>query len=184
MKKFYVLMGLFFSISPLWAGDELKPESVSQAIAEYQEFWKTEKLDPSNHEVWKLYIYYSLYPTDGFGNKNPAWLVAGLTPNPKDKLYVRLQINQLYNFLQPIPQKGDVVVVEGRVLNHFSAPITGTKRNWVWSYLNFYIEGAENRPKEHFNPYPTPTLTAPVSGVITPTIGTMSISPTQGVPVK
>jgi hypothetical protein len=150
----YLFLGVILLGSSLWAADELKPEPLPHAVQEYKTFWQTNKVSPANHEVWKLYIYYPLFYTNGFGNKNPELLVAGLTPNPKDGYTVELRVNQLYNFLRPIPQKGDVIVMEGHVQQILRDYITGPKKNWVLNCLYMYVEDAVTLPNEHFDPYP------------------------------
>ncbi|HEY5039750.1 MAG TPA: hypothetical protein VIJ93_11810, partial [bacterium] len=144
--------------------------------------------DPMNHETWKLYVYYSLTPRDGYASQTPEWLVAGLTPNPKDHYFVELRINQLYNFLRPIPQRGDVIVVEGRIQNHLRSNITTPKQNFILKNLFMYVENAISLPKEHVNiPMPSPvtsSIAATSLPVMTPTIGVTPAASPQGVITK
>jgi len=116
MKKLYILMSLVFLSLPAWADDDLAPEPLEQAIGEYNNLLKSKDIDPMNHEVWKVYIFYELTPSDGY-DKTPKLLVGGLTP---DKRYrVVLPIHQLYNSLPATPKPGDVIVVEGHVTAHY-----------------------------------------------------------------
>jgi hypothetical protein len=115
MKKFYLFLCLAFLVAPLWADDDdLTPDPLSQAASEYESFFKTDKPDPMNHEVWKLYVYNTMMPLDGY-TKTPNRLLVGLTAVPKDNYRVILSVNQLYNFMQKIPQVGDVIVIQGTV---------------------------------------------------------------------
>jgi hypothetical protein len=85
-------------------------------------------------------------------------LVTGLTPDPRKSYKVVLRINQLYNFFRPAPEKGDVLVVEGRVPNRANMQIKNPKRDFTLKGLYMYAEGAQKLEGEHFDPYPIETV--------------------------
>jgi len=172
MKRIAVCLILAFYSFPAWADDDLAPEPLVQAIGEYNDLMKSKDVDPMNHEVWKLYIFYNLTPSSGY-DKTPKWLVSGLT---LDKRYrVVLPINQLYNFLPSTPKPGDVIVVEGHVTSHYDMTVDFdrgliSKRVSVPAFL-MYVDGAVNLPRERFDP----TIHSPA----TPTFQ-LSPTPTPG----
>lgn len=153
---------------PVGADEDLKPESLDQSVEKYNGFKKSKDIDPMNHEIWKLYIFYDLTPTSGY-DKTPKWLVAGLSPDRRYK--VVLEINQLYNFLSSRPQPGDVVVVEGHITSHYDMSVTTEYRQYTVPAFLMYAEGAVNLPRERFDPT--------VRRIITPTTQ-LSATPTPG----
>ncbi len=150
-------MVLFFCAAQGLA-DDLNPEPFDQAVEKYKGLWHSKETDPMNHEIWKLYIRTILSPTDGY-DKTPKLLIAALKTNGGYR--VMLQINQLYNYLQQSPKPGDVIVVEGRVTGHYQYHITTQNRNFTMEALSMYSEGAENLPKEHFDPSATKSSRLP-----------------------
>ncbi len=185
MKKILTAFGLLFLALPTWADDDLKPEPLDQAVQEYNGFWRTETPDPMNHEVWKLYIYYDLKPREGAYRVRET-LVAGLTSKPKDHYFVFLKINQLYNFLRPIPKRGDVIVVEGRIKDHTSAHISG-KRDYVLNILHMDAQNAMALPNEHFE-FTTAATTDSLETMPSPSVPSATAIPTvlgqQGASVR
>lgn len=169
MKKlFWFLLAVLITI-PTWA-DDLQPEPLGQEIKEYKAL-STGDVDPGNHEVWKLYIIGSLIPSGNYNHETEIY-VGSLFPGGPYIAYLR--INQLYNFLQPIPKVGDVIAVEGRVVSHFNSTIQGPTKTTSIPVVYFYIENASKLPLEPeaaaqilgTKLKPTPT-SAPVSQAIT-----------------
>jgi hypothetical protein len=160
MKKlFLVLMAMLPAIPAL--ADDLQPAPAEIAIHQYQDFWKTDTPDPMNHVVWKLYIFRAISPGSQPGTA-PEFYIAGLTPTPKNSYYVRLEINQLYNWLRPVPKRGDVIVVGGRVLAHRDYRMTSlAKKEVVLKILTMNLDGAVSLPREHFDPLATPGTVPP-----------------------
>lgn len=143
MKRLYFfLAAAVLSTIPVWA-DDLKPELLGQEVREYNAL-STGDVDPGNHEIWKLYICGELYSTNY--NHEKETFLAKLVPNSPYIVYLR--INQLYNFLQPIPKVGDVLAVEGHVVSHFYSTITGPTKIKRIPVLYFYIENAKMLPFE------------------------------------
>jgi hypothetical protein len=105
MNKYLWLIFALGWAAPAWPVD-LIPEPTSQAILEYKAFSGTDNPDPGNHVVWKLYIYRAITQT-AHSDGATEYLIAGLTPFPKEGYYVRLKINELYDYFQPIPRRGD-----------------------------------------------------------------------------
>jgi hypothetical protein len=180
-----LLISLVFSIPGAYADDDLKPEPFDQAVLKFNELQNTNDVDPMNHEVWKLYVLYDLTPSSGF-DKTPKWIVTALMPGKKYRIL--LPINQLYNFLRPSPKSGDVIVVDGRVTNHFTMTVDFDYKRVRVPVLQMYLDGAVML-KEKFDPnaskksadpnsagpVPTPTPGGPRMGVVysapTPTPG-------------
>jgi len=168
---FMMPLCLVFLVAPVLADDELIPEPLDQAIGEYKNLKKSNDIDPMNHEVWKLYVFYDLTPESGF-DKTPKWFVTALTP---DKHYrVVISINQLYNFIQPRPQPGDVIVVEGRVSAHYDMTVDfnhglTSKRVTIPAFL-MNVDGAV-KLKEHFEIQSLHKPTQMTGGIMTPTPG-------------
>jgi hypothetical protein len=155
VKKLFFFLLSILPVVPVLA-DDLQPAPAEIAVQQYQGFWKTDTPDPMNHVVWKLYIFRAISPSSQPGTA-PEFYIAGLTPNPKDSYYVRLEINQLYNWLRPVPQRGDVIVVGGRVLAHRDYHMTSlTKKEVVLKILTMNLDGAVSLPHEHINLSPTP----------------------------
>ena len=116
MKKTLLILTAVLLGFPSWA-DDLKPAPLDQAIKEYGVLMNAKDIDPMNHVVWKVYVYDSQsYQSGGIRYLDQDNLTAGLTPTPG--YYVYLPINQLYNYLRPMPKTGDVVAVEGRVVDN------------------------------------------------------------------
>lgn len=155
-KYFFLLVSILMAIPVL--ADDLHPVEQAQAIQQYQDFWKTETPDPMNHIVWKLYVYRAIPPA---ANPDSAleFLIAGLSPY--HQYYVRLNINQLYNFLNPLPQRGDVIVVSGRVRDHRDYHATLPTKEVILKSLTLDLDDANFVQKEHFDPsiWPSPTPT-------------------------
>jgi hypothetical protein len=155
MKKlFFTLVAVIFTV-PVWA-DDINPVSVDQAIEQYKSFWSSNAIDPSNHEVWKLYIRKGLIPK-GNQNGEVEYYSTVLTLSPKPRYVVEISVNQLFNFLQPVPKVGDIIAVEGRITNHFMANITGRTKVRQVKTLVMYIENAQKLPSE---PTPVPNASA------------------------
>jgi hypothetical protein len=153
VKRLFLLSILL--AAPVLA-DDLQPVPAEKAIQQYQDFWKTDTPDPMNHVVWKLYIFRAISRSSEPGTA-PEFYIAGLTPSPKNSYYVRLEINQLYNWLRPVPQRGDVIVVGGRVLAHRDYHMTSlTKKDVVLKILTMNLDGAVSLPRERFDPSATP----------------------------
>jgi hypothetical protein len=150
MKKLFFLLMSILTAAPILA-DDLKPEPSDQAIKEYQDFWKTETPDASNHVVWKLYVFRSVPPSTKPGEA-ATYIVAGLTSYSKSSYYVGLRINQLYNFLHPMPKRGDVIVVSGRILRHRTGLVALPDKSRVLKTLTMDAEAAVSLPDEHFDP--------------------------------
>ena len=157
MKKLlFLLISILLSV-PAWA-DDLHPETSDQAIKEYQDFWKI--ADPAqlgNHVVWKLYVF-RVVPQNSSPGAAMEFIIAGLTPIPKDGYLVRLRINQLYNFLRPMPKRGDVVVAGGRILNHREYKTILPKKDVELKILTMDLDGAVSLPQEHIDLKAIPTV--------------------------
>ena len=147
--------------------DELHPTPSDQAIKEYQDFWKTETIDSMNHVVWKLYVFRAIPPR---ANRQGSleYIIAGLTPFPKTSYHVGLKINQFYNFLKPIPKRGDVVVVSGRILNRRNSILALPNKDVTIKMLTMDLDGAVSLPQEHFDPLTTPTPGAGTTPTVLP----------------
>ncbi len=155
MKKIIFLLISTFLVIPTLA-DDLQPETSEKAIKEYQDFWKTDSIDSMNHVVWKLYVFRAIPP-----RANPQgaleYIIAGLTPFPKTSYHVGLKINQFYNYLKPIPKRGDVVVVSGRILNRRNYILALPNKDVPIKMLTMDLDGAISLPQEHFDPLAAPT---------------------------
>jgi len=57
-----------------------------------------------------------------------ASIIALLTPNPKSSYYVRIRIDLLFNYFKPVPKRGDVIVVSGRVTSRQDYPLDMTTK--------------------------------------------------------
>jgi hypothetical protein len=155
VKRLFFLLISILLAAPVLA-DDLQPVPADTSIQQYQDFWKTDTPDPMNHVVWKLYVFRAIARSTEPGTA-PEFYIAGLTPSPKNSYYVRLEINQLYNWLRPVPQRGDVIVVSGRVLAHRDYHMTSlTKKEVVLKILTMDLDGAASLPWEHFDPSATP----------------------------
>ncbi len=167
MKKLFFLLALILAVGPVLA-DDLHPVAQDQAIQQYQDFWKTETPDPMNHIVWKLYVYRAIPPA---ANPKSAleFLVGGLSPY--HNYYVRLNINQLYNFLHPLPQRGDVIVVSGRVRDHRDYHATLPKKEVILKSLTLDLDDANAVPNEHFDPSVWPSPTPGAAPAVSPAVG-------------
>jgi len=183
MKKFYVLLCLIFLATPLWADDDdLTPESLSQASKEYESFFQTERPDPMNHEVWKLYVFSTLTSLDAY-SKSANRLLTGLTPNQNDQHFVVISTNLLYNFMTTIPQRGDVIVIDGRVQSRNDKFLLRTsKTDHYFKEVYMYAEGGKILTNEHaaIIPFSSPNFTMvnstlPIAGA-TPVVSTQGIS--------
>lgn len=175
MKRLFLLLGAVLLTVPVWA-DDLKPEPFSQEIKEYNAL-STGDIDPGNHEIWKLYICGSLIPNNNYNHEKEIYLTK-FYPGTPYIAYIR--INQLYNFLQPVPKEGDVIAVEGRVVSHFNSTLEGPNGIKRIPVVYFYVENASKLPFEpdaaaailgtKLKPTPTagPTGT-PVAAVSSPT---------------
>lgn len=155
MKKSFLLLASILMAAPALAVD-LRPETTGQAIKEYKAFSGTESPDPANHVVWKLYVYRAI-TASGHPDGASEFLIAGLTPFPRDGYYVRLKINELYDYFQPIPQRGDVILAGGRIINHRNFEANLPKREVTLKLLAMDLDGASGLPKEHFDPSVKPT---------------------------
>lgn len=156
MKKLFLFLAAVVMTVPVLA-DDLQPVSVDKAVAQYVSLWKSKNIDPSNHEVWKLYIYGSLIPNNNYNHEKEIY-ITGLTPKPG--YFVYLSINQLYNFLSPVPKKGDVIAVEGRITNHFYSTLEGPVKTSRIPVLFMYLENAEKLPAESFGTASSPKTSA------------------------
>ena len=155
MKKTLLLLTVILWSTPAFAVD-LQPETPNQAVREYKGFSETENPDPMNHVVWKLYVFRAVTQSDH--SDGPAeYLIAGLTPFPKDGYYVRLKINELYNYFHPMPQRGDVILAGGRIINHHDYKTNLPKKQVVLKLLTMNLDGAVRLPSEHFNPSAKPS---------------------------
>lgn len=162
MKALLAVLAALLSAVASWA-DDLQPVTFSQAVKEYNSFWSSDSINPGNHEVWKLYICGELIPNGNYNHEKEIF-VARLAPGTPYVVY--LSINQLYNFLQPIPKVGDVIAVEGRIVNHFYSTIQGAVKTRRIPVLSMYVEDAAGLPFEPaaaaaiLTPEPRPILTA------------------------
>jgi hypothetical protein len=155
MKKSLFLLASILMAAPALAVD-LQPETPGRAVREYKAFSETENPDPANHVVWKLYVYRAI-TASGHPDGASEFLIAGLTPFPKDGYFVRLKINELYDYFQPIPQKGDVILAGGRIINHRDYEANLPKREVTLKLLAMDLDGASSLPREHFDPSAKPT---------------------------
>lgn len=155
MNKFVFLLFSILVAVPALA-DDLQPVAQDQAIQQYQDFWKTETPDPMNHVVWKVYVYRAV-PPGSHPDSAPEFVMVGLSPF--HNYYVRLNINQLYNFLWPVPKRGDVIVVSGRIRDHRDFRTILPTKEVVAKTLTMDLDGASALPNEHFDPAATPIPT-------------------------
>ena len=187
MKYLYLIFCLTLISFPILAADDLKPEPLEQAVTEFKSFWDKGTPDPMNHEIWKLYVFSALLPGSGM-NRSTQTLLTGLSAGPPPHHYVLVGINQLWNFLHSTPQPGDVLVVEGRIVNHINSHITTPNKYLVLKALVMYPENAELIPSEHFQVSATPTLTylktTPSVGVIPTSAAKSPVETTPGIPDK
>ncbi len=172
---------------PVWADEDLNPAPLHKEIEQYKGFWKSNDVDPVNHEVWKLYIFgclagqnnmttggqstspifvssqatqFQLVKMSDVSHGSPDALLASLTPDLKS--CVLLQINNLYNFFQTIPGAGDVIVIEGRVLQHSHDEIVSGNKTFSLDALLFYAENGQKAVPGYFKPIEVDkTLAAP-----------------------
>ncbi len=149
MKKYFAVLCLLLWAVPLWADDDLTPEPQDQEIKEYLEFAKTDKPDPMNHVVWKLYVFSQLVPNAGL-NRSTQAILAGLLPTNKKNYFVIVGLNQLWNFLSSSPKTGDVIVVEGRIVVHTKTHMWNDKAYHVLKNLYLYPSNAKLLPGAHF----------------------------------
>ncbi len=161
MKKIVILLISILMAVPILA-DDLQPAPTDQAIQQYQSFWKTEDPDPMNHEVWKLYIFAEVPPSDQ-PDATEEFAIAGLTPSAGTNYFVRLKINQLYSFLWPVPKKGSVIVVGGRVTDHRDYHTVLPGQTVVLKTLTMNLDGASLVSGEHFDSPVTADATTPKS---------------------
>ena len=157
MKKILFLLAALLGSTSAFAAD-LQPETPSQAVGEYKVFSATENPDPTNHVVWKLYVFRAVSQSD-HSDSALEYLIAGLTPVPKDGYYVRLKINDLYNYFRPSPQRGDVILVSGRIINRRDYKTNLPKKQVVLKLLTMNLDGAVRLPQEHFDPSAKPAAT-------------------------
>ncbi|HUO57739.1 MAG TPA: hypothetical protein VMV05_06135, partial [bacterium] len=150
MKKLSFLFTAALLVVPALA-DELQSVSADVAIQQYKDFWKQENPDPANHVVWKIYVFRAV-PPHRMPETSPEYIIAGLTSYSKKSYYVGVRINQLYNWLQPIPKRGDVIVVSGRLLEHRHGPVVLPSGTRDLDYITMDLDGASSLPKEHFDP--------------------------------
>jgi hypothetical protein len=150
MKKIFFVLIFILGAVPVLALD-LQPEALGRAIREYKIFSKIDNPDPMNHVVWKLYIFRSVTQSD-HPTGAVEYLIAGLTPFPKDGFYVRLKINELYDYLRPIPKRGDVILAGGRIINRLHYETNLPKKQVVLKLLAMNLDGAVSLPREHFDP--------------------------------
>ena len=153
------------------AVDKTIPTPPDKAIRQYQDFWKATNPDPLNHVVWKLYVFRAV-PPHNMPSTTIEYLIAGLTSYSRKSYYVGLRINQLYNFVRPIPQRGDVIVVSGRLLEHRHAPVALPRGMTDLDYVTMDLDGAVILP-EHFDPYATPIPTP--GATATPTVSSKPV---------
>ena len=162
MKSLFMVFAAVLFTIPAWA-DDLKPEPLNQEVNEYNSFWASKDIDPMNHQVWKLYILGSLTPNNNYNHEKEIFITSLV---PKSPYIVYVRINQLYNFLQPIPKVGDVIAVEGRIVNHYYSTIQGSWKTKRIPVLYMYVENASKLPDEPSaatlisTPEPQPTLAA------------------------
>ncbi len=104
MKKILFLLAALLGSTPVFAAD-LQAETSSQAVGEYGVFSAADNPDPMNHVVWKLYIFRAV-PQSDHSDGAVEYLIAGLTPFPKDDYYVRLKINDCIIISNPRPKGG------------------------------------------------------------------------------
>jgi hypothetical protein len=154
-RSLLLLVSVLWAVSALAA--DLKPEIPSVAIREYKAFSKTENPDPGNHVIWKLYIYRAITQT-AHPDGAPEYLIAGLTPFPRDGYFVRLKINELYDYLHPIPGRGEVILAAGRIIDHRDYEANLPKREAVLKLLAMDLDGAVSLPQEHFDPSAKPSV--------------------------
>jgi hypothetical protein len=154
MKKLFLILFPILLAVPALA-DDLQPVPADTAIQQYKDFWKTDNPDPSNHVVWKLYIFRAV-PQHTMANGTMQYLITGLTSYSRKSYYVGLKINQLYNFVSPIPQRGDVIVASGHILQHRHGPVVLPSGTRDLDFLTMDLDGATVLPNEHFDPSATP----------------------------
>jgi hypothetical protein len=157
MKKILILWGMILAAVPVMA-DNLQPVTQDQAIQQYQAFWKSDNVDPNNHVVWKVYVFRAV-PQHTLATGSKQYLVTGLTTYSRKSYYVGLKINQLYNFLTPIPDRGDVIVVSGHILQHRHGPVVLPSGTRDLDFLTMDLDAAMTVPGEHFDPSATPVPT-------------------------
>lgn len=157
MNKLLFLGAAMLLVFPVLA-DDFQPAPQDQAVQQYQGFWKTDRPDPMNHVAWKLYIFRAV-PQHDHPNATTEYLVAGLTSYSKKSYYVGLRISQLYNFLYPIPKRGDVILVSGRIVAHRHGPVALPSGTRDLDYLTMDLDNAALVPNEHFDPTVPPAPT-------------------------
>ncbi|HXL74065.1 MAG TPA: hypothetical protein VN963_10635 [bacterium] len=134
--------------------DNLQPVSSGQAIQEWQAFWESNSIDPGNHVVWKLYVFRAM-PDREDPKGELQYVLAGLTPFPRSSYYVRIRIDLLYNYFKPVPKRGDVIVVSGRVTTRQDYLLDLTSTEVPIKLLTMQLDGAAKLP-EQFDPAATP----------------------------
>jgi hypothetical protein len=147
--------------------DSLQPAAVNDAIQQWQGFWSTNTIDPANHVVWKLYVFRAI-PQRESPSADKEYVLAGLTPYPKSSYYVRIRIDLLYNYFKPVPKRGDVIVVSGRVITRRDYLLDLTSKEVPIKLLTMQLDGAAKLPDEHFDPAATPADSEPVTTAFTP----------------
>jgi len=155
MNRLFVLAALLLLAVPAWA-DDVQPVPLEQAIREYTAISDSSSpIDASNHESWKLYVYYTLTPKNGYVT-TPQNFMCGLVPrrNAKRHYYVIVSINRLSALMDTPPKPGDVIAVEGMIMNKFSdVRVDSGTRIGDFKSLFMYPQNAMAMPPE-----PTPTL--------------------------
>jgi hypothetical protein len=132
----------------------LTPEPMEQALQEYKNYWQSSKINLNNHISWKLYVREQIHRSNG-----PADRVLGsLTSDPKGKYFVVLDMDQVSSLINPTPDKGDVIVVDGMVTDkqtlHVTRddPATGEKYHFLRDAVNVFPTQAMKLIGEHYEP--------------------------------
>ncbi len=166
MKEIVFAFVLSLLAMPVLA-DSLQPVSKGQAIQQWQGFWQTNSIDPGNHVVWKLYVFRAIPPRED-PQGEMEYVVAGLTPNPKSSYYVRIRIDLLFNYFKPIPKRGDVIAVSGRVTTRQDYLLDLTTKEVPIKILTMQLDDAAKLP-EQFDPTAVPRDPIRVEIPATPT---------------
>jgi len=172
MKRLYLFFCFVLLAVPVWADDVLNPEPLEQAIKEYEALLRADSPDPSNHEIWKLYVH-GVPIQSSNGRRVPGMLTLGLLPDSADRYRVYILVNELYNFLRPMPHRGNVIVVEGRIVKKVHGEVHFHDSNTVvkTEYLYMYPENAISLPNEHFDPMAATPIVPQAQLSPTPTPG-------------
>jgi hypothetical protein len=127
---------------------------MEQALQEYKNYWQSSKINLNNHISWKLYVREQIHRSNG-----PADRVLGsLTSDPKGKYFVVLDMDQVSSLINPTPDKGDVIVVDGMVTDkqtlHVTRddPATGEKYHFLRDAVNVFPTQAMKLIGEHYEP--------------------------------